>query len=144
MEDTQWSDEEFRNDQQNRKWPYWAPINRLDDMSVYVRRYCKDPVEDVWTIDMEVFRAGMGIEAEWMARHAGWAVVRRIPVNPRLAPIYRRLLAAQRGELSVDDVLITDEMHDCLTDLQLLTASDMMDMRDRDKQFRKAFKPPPR
>lgn len=77
-----------------------------------------------------------------MARHAGWATARRIPVDKHLPPIYRRLLAAQRGELTVEDVLIENEMSDCLTDLQLLSAADMMDMKDRDKQFRKAFKPP--
>ncbi|KZV60287.1 hypothetical protein PENSPDRAFT_694395 [Peniophora sp. CONT] len=143
MRQSTWSDEELHIDQQNKKWPSWAPINRLEDMTLFIQKHCMEPGYETYVVDMEIFRAGMGLEAEWMARHAGWAAVRRIPVDKHLPPIYRRLLAAQRGELTVEDVLLKNEMSDCLTDFQLLSASDMMDMKDRDKQFRKAFKPPP-
>lgn len=70
----------------NRKWVYWAPVHRLDSIFGYINKYYKNGVEDVWMIDMEVFRAGMAIEAVRVqlirliidtdySRH-GWPVLR--------------------------------------------------------------------
>lgn len=57
------SDEELHNSDQNKKWPYWAPINRLDDMTVFIKKHCREPGHETYVIDMAIFRAGMGIEA---------------------------------------------------------------------------------
>lgn len=79
-----------------------------------------------------------------MAGIAGYATVKGIRYDERIGPIYRRILAASKGELTLDDVFFKDELSDCLYHCSLHSASELMDMKDHTKDFEKAMKPPPK
>lgn len=79
-----------------------------------------------------------------MATIAGYALVKGIRLHENIGPIYRRILAASQGELSLDEVLFKDELSDCLYHCNLHTASELMDMKQSTKDFEKALKPPPK
>ena len=54
---------DFRTAPMAHKWVYWYPIRRMDDIYRYLYKHCWDNIDGVWVLDMEVFQAGMGVEA---------------------------------------------------------------------------------
>lgn len=46
-----------------RKWVYWAPVQRLDTIFAYINRNYWNAPENCWRVDMEGFRMGMAMEA---------------------------------------------------------------------------------
>ncbi|VDC05068.1 unnamed protein product [Peniophora sp. CBMAI 1063] len=139
------TDLEWHNSELDRKWAYWGSITRMDMISQYIRNHCEEPGGGLWKIEESIFRAGVGLEALHMARISAWACLRGVPTHPEVSRLYQRLLAGSEGMYTIDELLFSRaELEQCQYDCGLTSATDVMDMKDKSKDFDKVFKAPPR